>query len=92
MIGHVGLGNDAEHLAKTIDQEMIAVVLLHYADHGLADALQPGVLIGGEARLIAFGGVIDDARRLRAPLRLSDVDGAALVNRIKDALLIGRLT
>ena len=45
MIGHVSLGNDAEHLAKTIDEEMIAVVLLHYADDGLADALQPGVFV-----------------------------------------------
>src|SRR5580704_4034300 len=45
MIGDVGFGNDAEHLAKTIDQKMIAVVLLHYSDDGLPDALQPGIFV-----------------------------------------------
>src|ERR1700722_9550089 len=64
MIGDVALGDNAEHLAKTIDQEMIAVVLLHYRDYGLPNALQPGVFVRRKARLIAFGGVIYDARRL----------------------------
>jgi hypothetical protein len=39
-------------------------------DYGFADTLEPGVFIGGEARLIAFGGVIHDTRGLGAPLRL----------------------
>src|SRR6202035_1370225 len=63
VISHIGLRNDTEHLAKTIDQKMIAVVLPYHADYGLPDALQPGVLVWSETRLIAFGGVIDDARR-----------------------------
>src|ERR1700691_278074 len=88
VIGDIGLRHNAEHLAKTIDQEMIAMVLLHYRDDSLPDALQPCVFLRRKARLIAFGGVIDDARRLRTPLGLGGVNGSALIYRIKDALLI----
>src|SRR6202034_538236 len=89
VVGHVRLGNNTEYLAKPVDQEMVAVVLLYYADHGLPDALQPGVLVRSEARLIAFGGVIYDARGLRTELRLTGVDGSALIYRVKYAPLIG---
>ena len=61
----------------------------------MADAFEPGVFTGCEARLIAFRGVIYDARRLGTPLRLSGVNiddggGPALVDGVKHALLIRR--
>ena len=45
MIGHVGFLDHAMHLAKTVDHEMIAAVLLRTKlSTCLADALQPRVL------------------------------------------------
>ena len=92
VIGYVRFGDNAENLPEAIDQEVIAVVLLHHADHGLADALEPCVFVGGETRLVAFGGVIHDAGRLRTPLGLLGVnidDGGALIDGVKQAPLIG---
>ena len=66
MVGHIGLLHNAKNLTEPVDQKVITVVALYEAQNFLADSFQSLVLLLLQICLIAFGGVIDDASRLRS--------------------------